>query len=727
MCHWCQKIGHLIEDCRAKKAGKPKVKPTRAAASLDQEGDWEEDDMGSITEEPVVSLEESIAMLLPVDEDQCGECGNSDCECSDSEDDDDDDWTDENIPEPPAVSPSTTPARPSFLSQFGSPSTPAASTLTVTSPSVSEIIAEQQRASRSRLDAILSPSPPLYVTPGGVESAATSVSALTSLSGETPVRRPVTPPGIPEVHPEARRPKKNRNKSAKAKLIKVFKPKECGPECGPECGSEHQNALAEEEIPVLPKFKPLTFDAGTSTESVGVNDVGTDAMEYEFVMKATTEAQTDTTLPHTMRNIMWSAEGLDPIVDCDDEAEYADSMTDESIMDKIMEGPTVSDIDALDENVSSKDDDDLAAFVYAMAVVTCYAQNLPEMRRFSHREVADPQGDLSPIFKMGNFLKNSNNADCEPKPDPEENKLQIICVEQHFDKIDENPDFLELDWDYNVENPEFIESDNDFSELTEFLDQSEEEIPEKLEEDFNEDFYWNHLEGPVKQWEILKSCIPEYRTWKIIQDNGPEYGGWMLKQMETSSGNGVQGARRVPADEPGHGETPIEPLFTAEVAGTRTAVQAKRVGGRRLRLRRGITIDSGAANNVMPRRMVRNKAKIRSSPSSRRGVNYVAANDGRIPNEGEFDFSFQTTEGNDETMVVQVAEVNKALGAVSYLVDHGYRVVFDKDLKTGRDISFMLQKAKNITSRFRRERNIWVLDAFVDNSENLDESFQRQA
>ena len=198
-------------------------------------------------------------------------------------------------------------------------------------------------------------------------------------------------------------------------------------------------------------------------------------------------------------------------------------------------------------------------------------------------------------------------------------------------------------------------------------------------------------------------------------------------QLETSSGNGVQGARRVPADEPGHGETPSEPLLTAEVAGTRMAVPAKKVGGRRLRLRRGITIDSGAANNVMPRRMVRNKAKIRSSPSSRRGVNYVAANDGRIPNEGEFDFSFQTTEGNDETMVVQVAEVNKALGAVSYLVDHGYRVVFDKDLKTGRDISFMLQKAKNITSRFRRERNIWVLDAFVDNSENLDESFQRQA
>ena len=154
---------------------------------------------------------------------------------------------------------------------------------------------------------------------------------------------------------------------------------------------------------------------------------------------------------------------------------------------------------------------------------------------------------------------------------------------------------------------------------------------------------------------------------------------------------------------------------------------ARMVGGRRLRLRRGITVDSGAANNVMPRRMVRNKSKIRSSPSSRRGVQYVAANNGRIPNEGEVDFKFTTAEGNDEEFVVQIAEVNKALGSVSYLVDHGYRVTFDKDAKTGKDISFMLNKKTNVTSRFRRERNIWILDAFVDSEDHTDESFHRQA
>ena len=70
----------------------------------------------------------------------------------------------------------------------------------------------------------------------------------------------------------------------------------------------------------------------------------------------------------------------------------------------------------------------------------------------------------------------------------------------------------------------------------------------------------------------------------------------------------------------------------------------------------------------------------------------MTANDGRIPNEGEIDFSFTTQEGNGENFVVQIAEVNKFLGSISYLVDQGFRV----------------------TSRFRRDRNIWVLDAMID-------------
>ena len=85
----------------------------------------------------------------------------------------------------------------------------------------------------------------------------------------------------------------------------------------------------------------------------------------------------------------------------------------------------------------------------------------------------------------------------------------------------------------------------------------------------------------------------------------------------------------------------------------------------RIKLRLGITMDSGAAHNVMPRRMVRDQSNIRPSEGSRRGAHYVAANDGRIPNEGEYDFSFSTAEGTPEVMTFQIAEVKKALGSIS--------------------------------------------------------------
>ena len=76
---------------------------------------------------------------------------------------------------------------------------------------------------------------------------------------------------------------------------------------------------------------------------------------------------------------------------------------------------------------------------------------------------------------------------------------------------------------------------------------------------------------------------------------------------------------------------------------------------RKMRLKRGITIDSGAGNSVMPRRMVINKGTIRASAGSKAGVHYVPAGGGKIPNEGEFDFEFKTSEGNAENWTFQVA------------------------------------------------------------------------
>ena len=61
-------------------------------------------------------------------------------------------------------------------------------------------------------------------------------------------------------------------------------------------------------------------------------------------------------------------------------------------------------------------------------------------------------------------------------------------------------------------------------------------------------------------------------------------------------------------------------------------------------------------------------------------------------------------------MVFLIAEVNEALGSLPCLVDHGYRVAFDKDAKTGKELGYMLREPTSRTSRFRRDRNVWVFD-----------------
>ena len=151
------------------------------------------------------------------------------------------------------------------------------------------------------------------------------------------------------------------------------------------------------------------------------------------------------------------------------------------------------------------------------------------------------------------------------------------------------------------------------------------------------------------------------------------------------------------------------------------SMAVKKVGARRMRMRRGMTVDSGAADNVIPRRMIRGtKNKIRSSPGSRKGVFYVSASGGRIANEGECDFHFSSKDGEEESFVFQVAEVNKALCAVSYLVDKGYQVIFDQDVATGKDTSRISHKKTGKMIPLMRERNVWTIDAYIEEDDGAE-------
>ena len=150
-----------------------------------------------------------------------------------------------------------------------------------------------------------------------------------------------------------------------------------------------------------------------------------------------------------------------------------------------------------------------------------------------------------------------------------------------------------------------------------------------------------------------------------------------------------------------------------------------RVVNLKLKLRRGITLDSGSHHNVMPRRLV-NKKLIRPSEGSKAGMFYTAANKGRIANEGEVDFKFQTMEGCDEEMCFQIAEVNKALAAIADRVDHNFRVVFDKNLTTGLDASYMLNKTTGRVIKTTRVGNVWIIEAIINAEDAGDESFVRR-
>ena len=103
--------------------------------------------------------------------------------------------------------------------------------------------------------------------------------------------------------------------------------------------------------------------------------------------------------------------------------------------------------------------------------------------------------------------------------------------------------------------------------------------------------------------------------------------------------------------------------------------------------------------------MVRGRGnKIRSSKASRAGVHYVSATANRIRNEGETDLYCDTEDGKKLNWTFKVAEVNKALASVSYLVDNNHRVVFDQDEESGEDTSFITDKSSGDVIKMRRDK-----------------------
>lgn len=132
--------------------------------------------------------------------------------------------------------------------------------------------------------------------------------------------------------------------------------------------------------------------------------------------------------------------------------------------------------------------------------------------------------------------------------------------------------------------------------------------------------------------------------------------------------------------------------------------------GRWLRIKNGVTMDSGSSVFVIPSDWLK-MFPMRESEGSRRKQEYTAAakDSKTIVNEGEKTIEFVTNEGKKKKMVCQVANVNKILASIAGICDKGNHVLFRAD---GGDIINLKSRKK---TPFRRLGNIYVLDAWVEN------------
>ena len=63
------------------------------------------------------------------------------------------------------------------------------------------------------------------------------------------------------------------------------------------------------------------------------------------------------------------------------------------------------------------------------------------------------------------------------------------------------------------------------------------------------------------------------------------------------------------------------------------------------------------------------------------------------------------------------------MASVSYLVEHNLCVVFDQDLDTVEGTSVIKNKTNGESIEMRRDRNVWVIDAYIE--DDTEQGFTR--
>ena len=160
-----------------------------------------------------------------------------------------------------------------------------------------------------------------------------------------------------------------------------------------------------------------------------------------------------------------------------------------------------------------------------------------------------------------------------------------------------------------------------------------------------------------------------------------------------------------------------------EVLILETAIAGVGTTGRLRSAGRGkVTIDSGAAESVMPRGMLEGEPLVEGE-AKRLGVKYVAANGAKMDNYGQKRIRFKKEGlGGISDMLFQVTDVGKPLASVTRILDKGNSVVFSR--KQGG--SYIVNNNSGQKIQLTEEKGTFVMD--VEYLEpNVDpEGFARQ-
>ena len=119
-------------------------------------------------------------------------------------------------------------------------------------------------------------------------------------------------------------------------------------------------------------------------------------------------------------------------------------------------------------------------------------------------------------------------------------------------------------------------------------------------------------------------------------------------------------------------------------------------------------MDSGAAAPVAPPSMLPN-VKVEPSPGIIRGQNFTGASNHSLKNLGQQRIHACTEEGEETSVLFQIADVSKPLVSVASICEKGNRVIFGKsggvvqNIKTGKQTPFNRQNGIYVLS-------LWLLD-----------------